>query len=292
MTATEITYQNFFFSGEIPCQKKATGEKKCVSALQFFNQPEGYVKNEDGKFGYVYQYKDHLGNVRLSYTDTDASGDISQDEIIQENHYMPFGLKMRGFNNVVNSNGNSVAEKRMFGGKEYNEELGLNWYDITARNYDPALGRWMNLDPKAEEMRRHSPYNYAFNNPIYFLDPDGMKPFGCPDGNCDDDIVAKAKKAAKDIMNSFIGLFKEAFNIQREKELQSVDDKVVENAKNERAEANKKSKDKFVKEVKEKSGTVVKGMVYVAADKTDEVAGNVSDASVAVTLASGGTSAL
>lgn len=103
---------------------------------------------------------------------------MDSSEIIEENNFYPFGLEHKGYNNVVSANANSAAQKYGFGGKEHQDELGLGWIDITARNYDATLGRWMNLDPLAEDMRRYSPYTFAFDNPIYFIDPDGMMPIG------------------------------------------------------------------------------------------------------------------
>ena len=144
--------------------------------IQFFNHPEGYISVENGSYGYVYQYKDHLGNVRLSYTDADNNGSIdASTEITEENNYYPFGLEHKGYNNVVSSNANSVAQNYKYNGKEHQQELGIDWYDFGARNYDPALGRWMNIDPLAHRYDNSSPYSYAFNNPILFVDPDGMR---------------------------------------------------------------------------------------------------------------------
>jgi RHS repeat-associated protein len=64
--------------------------------------------------------------------------------------------------------------KYKYNGKELQDELGLNMYDYGARNYDPALGRWMNMDPMAEKYFGASPYNYVLNSPVNSIDPDGM----------------------------------------------------------------------------------------------------------------------
>ncbi|MFL0096108.1 RHS repeat-associated core domain-containing protein, partial [Tenacibaculum maritimum] len=99
------------------------------------------------------------------------------NEIIEESNYYPFGLKHKGYNNVVNGREHTYK----YHGKEHEEELGYNMYDFDMRHYDPAIARWVVVDPLAEDMRRHSPYNFAFNNPIFFIDPDGMSPIAALD---------------------------------------------------------------------------------------------------------------
>ncbi|MGK4910683.1 RHS repeat-associated core domain-containing protein, partial [Elizabethkingia anophelis] len=131
------------------------------------------VKNK-----YIYNYTDHLGNVRLSYT-KGASGGA---EIIEENNYYPFGLKHQGYNsNSLASN----AYQYKYNGKEL-QETGM--YDYGARSYIPDIGRWMSPDPLSEEYRRWSPYNYAVNNPVRFTDPDGMSVY---------DIIGATKQDAQ-----------------------------------------------------------------------------------------------
>ncbi|WP_456442105.1 RHS repeat-associated core domain-containing protein [Psychroserpens sp.] len=60
-----------------------------------------------------------------------------------------------------------------YNGKEEQDELGLDWMDFHARNYDASLGRWMNIDPLAEKFYSNTPYIAMLNNPLSYIDPDG-----------------------------------------------------------------------------------------------------------------------
>ncbi|WP_281337288.1 RHS repeat-associated core domain-containing protein [Flavobacterium eburneipallidum] len=142
------------------------------NVLQFFPTVQGYVKNSSGVYSYVFNYKDHLGNTRISYQDINNDGTIANNEILEESNYYPFGLKHKGYN----SNNAQLDYKYKYNGKELQDELELNLYDYGARNYAPALGSWMNVDPLAQKMPGVSPYTYCLNNPIVLTDPDGREP--------------------------------------------------------------------------------------------------------------------
>ncbi len=91
--------------------------------------------------------------------------------IKEEKNYYPFGLQHKGYNNTITGREHNYG----YNGKEEQNEFNgtLQWFDFGARNYDAAIGRWFNIDPLAEKYSGASPYVYASNNPILFVDPDG-----------------------------------------------------------------------------------------------------------------------
>ncbi len=176
------------------------------TVLQFFPTAEGYVKNTPvsgaNSYSYVFNYTDHLGNTRLSYTKDTTTGSL---KILEENNYYPFGLK----HNSYNVDNFQPDYKYKYNGKELQDELGLNFYDYGARNYDPAVGRWVNIDPLINDIDftfnpnvsdsndaelafamqttlsngggiyntdNLNPYSYGYNDPVRFDDPDGRCP--------------------------------------------------------------------------------------------------------------------
>lgn len=120
--------------------------------LQFVPTAEGYFDFAKNK--YIYNYSDHLGNVRLSYFHNGSS-----IQVLEENNYYPFGLKHEGYNA-------SMGDPRYnykYQGQELQE---TGFYSFKWRNYMPDVGRFFNIDPLAESFPYNSTYAFAENRVI------------------------------------------------------------------------------------------------------------------------------
>ncbi|BAU53127.1 DUF6443 domain-containing protein [Mucilaginibacter gotjawali] len=150
-----------------------TGITDYIEGIQYEDNNSGtsaiaFIQTEEGKAvplttgGYDYQYYlgDNLGNTRVTF-----STKTSPATAVQTDDYLPFGME-------IARNATNPKNEYLYNKKELQEELGE--YDYGARFYDPVIGRWTAVDPLAEKSRRFSPYNYVLDNPIRFIDPDGM----------------------------------------------------------------------------------------------------------------------
>ena len=112
----------------------------------------------------VYYYlRDHLGSVRVII---DSLGRVKE-----RNDYYPFGLRQKRSGYAL-----STVNRFKYNGKEEQTIGDLGHLDYGARMYDAVLGRWFTVDPLSEKYYGLSPYNYAGNNPIRYIDYKGFGP--------------------------------------------------------------------------------------------------------------------
>ncbi len=119
---------------------------------------EYYDRREDDRFFY---FKDHLGSIHMTLDEN--------SNIVSAQDYYPYGEILRSY-----TTGADVNSKYRFTEKERDTETNYDYFG--ARYYDSELARWLQVDPLADKYPGWSPYNYALNNPLKYVDPDGRNP--------------------------------------------------------------------------------------------------------------------
>jgi RHS repeat-associated protein len=98
---------------------------------------------------------------------------FTRGRLKEEQHYYPHGLPMAAQGSTAMG---YVANRHKYQGNEYKTELGLNWMDFHNRQYDPQIGRFLSVDPLADDGQEEwSPYAAMGNNPAMMVDPLGLK---------------------------------------------------------------------------------------------------------------------
>lgn len=122
----------------------------------------GRIIYSGGTYNPHYYITDHLGSTRVI---TDNSGSV-----VERDDYYPFGGQL-----AISTYPQLSVNRFKFNGKELQTTGNTGFLDYGARMYDDVIGRWGVVDPMSEDDYWNNPYNYGLNNPIRFIDPNGMQ---------------------------------------------------------------------------------------------------------------------
>ena len=140
-----------------------------VNALPLIMTSEKAPKN-----GYAYIYLSNRSDQDVFFDNLNIN--VTTGNIIEENHYYAYGLKIAGISSVKlpDAAEGSIKNTYLYNDKEFFDDGGLNWYDYGFRSYDPQIGRFMQLDPLTDDYPELTPYQYAGDDPIANVDIDGL----------------------------------------------------------------------------------------------------------------------
>ena len=123
--------------------------------------------------GKKYELSNHLGNVLAVVSDNiHLDQDYTWASVVNVTDYYPFGLAMDG-RSVQDS-----CYRYGFNGKENDPEGmggGGSTYDYGFRIYSPLIARFLSIDPLTDSYPWYTPYQYAGNKPIRFIDIEGLE---------------------------------------------------------------------------------------------------------------------
>ena len=172
-------------------------EYKDESLEAVYHSEGRFIFDKEDQNYYEFFLKDHLGNTRVRFADKNNSGklaiepleveevpgvELQYQEYLGAKSYYPFGMAF-SHNAITTEDGNlfwvdeegGVKNKYTYNGKEFIDDLGVNWHYYGFRIYDPAIARFTSVDPIADQFAFVSSFNYAENSPIANIDLHGLQ---------------------------------------------------------------------------------------------------------------------
>jgi RHS repeat-associated protein len=150
-------------------------QQQVASSWTATTAPLGLANIKAPRNGYMYAYVSNRSDQDV-YFDNLAVGVVAGN-IIEENHYYAFGLKISGISSkkLGDAGEGKLKNNYLYNGKELlDEDADLGWLDYGFREYDPQIGRFVEMDPLTDDYPFLSQYNYAGNDPVTNIDVDGL----------------------------------------------------------------------------------------------------------------------
>jgi RHS repeat-associated protein len=163
-SSTNAVLETWDFNGGFIYKTIGSGQP----LLHEIQDDEGRISLQNSVYTYEFNYKDHLGNTRVSFK---ANG--SNLEKTAETAFDPWGVRM----NIGAVN--AFQNRFEFLNRQKESTFGLNTIRLGARGYNPTTGRFDEIDLVTDGQEQYSTYQYSWNNPILRSDSDGKCPF-CP----------------------------------------------------------------------------------------------------------------
>ena len=149
-----------------------TSGHRPVSSTSFHKLSFNNININQKGYIYIWVSNENATNRTVYFDDLVVSH--TKGNILQEDHYYPFGMNMHGLSSSA-----SLMKPNMYkynAGTELTADFNWQMYDTPYRSYDAQLGRFHQIDPLADIQEDFTPYHFGYNDPVYWNDPTGLTP--------------------------------------------------------------------------------------------------------------------
>jgi RHS repeat-associated protein len=144
------------------------------------------------KNGYLYIYvSNETPNIEVFFDNLQVTH--VRGPLLEETHYYPFGLTMAGISSKAYRD--FAGNNKKFTRQDFDEDFGINLYQMRFRSYDPQIGKFIQIDPLAHSFTSSSPFTYAENDVIRSIDYEGLEKVIITNDRVNDHIFSSSYEA-------------------------------------------------------------------------------------------------